>query len=160
MSIHVRKGMWGQKRNIDRIFYPYIPRSIQRYSGTLSHRPGYVSLILRVSRFRELDTRPIERCWEGTSLSCSIRIKVGCFGRSGERISSHCNCECDYQRADKLVSSSIGVDLLKFPYYDSVAFVILLCLPWPHAGAITRMWVPCFGIVYHHSSIGVERGGV
>src|SRR6266436_2632092 len=103
----------------------------------------------------KLDTRPIERRREGTSLNCSIRIIVGCLGRSSERISSHSNCVCDYQRADKRVSRSIGIDLLKFPC-DS----ILLYLPWPHADAIARVGIPCFGIVYHHRSIGVERGEV
>src|SRR6266436_4166974 len=92
----------------------------------------------------KLDTRPIERRREGTSLNCSIRIIVGCLGRSSERISSHSNCVCDYQRADKRVSRSIGIDLLKFPC-DS----ILLYLPWPHADAIARVGIPCFGIVYH-----------
>ncbi len=105
------------------------------------HRPGYGPLILSCrGTLRELDTRPIERRWEGTSLSCSVRIKVGCLGRSSERISSHGNCVCDYQRADKRVSRSIGIDLLKFPIDDVAA--LLICLPWPHAGAITRVAIP------------------
>src|SRR5437763_13167549 len=125
------------------------------------HRPGYVPLLILSCRgtLRQLDTRPIERRWIGTSLNCSVRIIVGCFGRSGERVSIHGNGVCDDQRADKLVSRSIGVDLLKFPI-DYVAIAILVYLPWPHASAITRVAIPCFGIVYQHRPIRVERGEV
>jgi hypothetical protein len=122
--------------------------------------PGHIPLILSCSgTLRELDTPPIERGREGASLNCSVRIIVGGLGRSGKRITIHGNGESDNQRADKRVSLSIGVDLLKFPI-DNVALAMSIYLPWPHAGTITRVGIPCFGIVYQHRPIRVERGEV